>query len=222
MSAIAAATAPWVLFGEDDVWLTTDYCSTLLREAAAHDAVAVAGRLVTARVPGRFDPEQLIDDQPAAHVDTVVDMNLIDADFAARTRTSIPVPFLHTIALIRRDVFERVQFDTGYGGNGWREETDFYLGLNAEGMKVVFTPHCVCYHLRGPISAHGGQRIPRWKVEYHAWRNTARLVRKHWPMLTERYGLKGTPFTWTMAFMARRERMQAQRWISGHRSSFRS
>jgi len=30
-TGIAAARTEWVLFGEDDVWLADDYCSTLLR-----------------------------------------------------------------------------------------------------------------------------------------------------------------------------------------------
>ena len=55
-TAIAAAKTDWVLFGEDDVWLSGDYCATLLREATELGASIIAGRLVTARVPGDFSP----------------------------------------------------------------------------------------------------------------------------------------------------------------------
>ena len=34
MAGIAAAKTDWVLFGEEDVWLAPDYCSTLLREGS--------------------------------------------------------------------------------------------------------------------------------------------------------------------------------------------
>src|SRR6476661_1102060 len=33
LSGIAASDTEWVLFGEDDVWLEPNYCSTLLTEA---------------------------------------------------------------------------------------------------------------------------------------------------------------------------------------------
>jgi glycosyltransferase involved in cell wall biosynthesis len=221
MAGIAAADTPWVMFGEDDVWLGDGYCTTLLRDAGVAGAAAIAGRLVTARVQGEFDPAAL-EDPDFGHVDSIADMTMIDADFALRTSQPIEVPFLHTIALIRRDVFDTVSFDSGYGGNGWREETDFYLSLREMGEKVMFTPDAVCFHLRGPVSAHGGQRIPRWHVEYFAFANTLRLVRKHWALLRSAYKFRGTPLTWTIGFMARRERAQASRWMSGHRSTFRT
>ena len=43
MSGIAEAKTEWVLFGEDDVWLSPDYCSTLLREAEQLGASIIAG-----------------------------------------------------------------------------------------------------------------------------------------------------------------------------------
>ena len=61
MAGIAAATTQWVLFGEDDVWLAADYCATLMNEARQLGASIIAGRIVTALVPGAFDESCLID-----------------------------------------------------------------------------------------------------------------------------------------------------------------
>jgi glycosyltransferase involved in cell wall biosynthesis len=221
MAGVAVADTEWVMFGEDDVWLRDDYTSVLAADARKTGADEIAGRIVTARVGETFDPSKLTDDGQARKTDTVADMTMIDADFAVHTAAPIAIPFLHAVALVRRSVFDRVSFDGTFRGNGWREETDLYLSLIADGGKVVFTPNTACYHLRGAISATGGQRIARWRVEYFAALNTLKLVEKHWPMLRRQYGYRGTPLTWTMGFMARREKQQMQRCMRGHRSTFR-
>jgi glycosyltransferase involved in cell wall biosynthesis len=198
MTAVAAAETPWVLFGEDDVWLEANYVDRLLETAVARDADAVAGRLLTLRVPGAFDPAAAVA-APGRYVDPAqfFDLSRLEADFAATTDAPIAAPFLHSIALIRRELFARVGFDGWYAGNGWREETDFYLSAGAAGARVLFDPGAACHHLRGPVSALGGQRIARWRVEYFAWRNTRHLVAKHWPYLRSRYGMRGSPLGWT-------------------------
>lgn len=222
LSGISAATTEWILFGEDDVWLSPDYCRTLLKEAKALDASIIAGRIVTARIPGEFSEEHLVDTPSGASDEqSLFDFRSMDADFSVRIRNPVPAPYLHSIALIKRDVFDRVSFDTWYAGNSWREETDFYLAANASGAKVYFTPNAVCYHLRGPICASGGQRINRLKYEYLAWRNTRHLVSKHWPYLKTAHGLRGSVNGWMVRYYLRRQLAQLGR-IARHglRSSY--
>ena len=222
MSGVNAATTEWVLFGEDDVWLSRDYCATLLTEAKQLGASIIAGRIVTARVPAEFD-ESCLDDPPSPFRDAseVFDLRSMDARFAERVKSPVPAPYIHSIALIRRDTFAKVKFDTWYAGNSWREETDFYLAANAAGAKAYFTGSTVCYHLRGPISAVGGQRVNRLWFEYLAWRNTRYLVSKHWDYLRSAHGLKGTPTGWTIRYYLRRQADQLKRIAqTGFRSTY--
>lgn len=221
-TGIAAADTEWVLFGEDDVWLAGDYCATLLREAVHLEASVIAGRLITARVQGAFDPLQLRDvSPPAEFTGSVFDFDVLDADFSVRTVTPVRAPFVHSIALIKRQLFSDVTFDTWYAGNSWREETDFYLAANAIGAKVFFTPSTKCFHLRGPISASGGQRMNRVMFEYMAWRNTRHLVSKHWEYLKRSHGLRGSALTWMLRFYTRRQLGQLRRIVNhGLRSSY--
>ena len=224
MSGVAEAKTEWVLFGEDDVWLAHDYCSTLLREAKETGASIIAGRIVTARVPGEFDESSLVDPpSPMRSASEVFDLHSMDARFAERVSGPVPAPYIHSIALIRRDVFSKVKFDTWYSGNSWREETDFYLAANAAGAKVYFTGSTVCFHLRGPISAIGGQRVNRLWFEYLAWRNTRYLINKHWPYLKRAHGLRGTATGWTIRYYLRRQADQIKRIAqSGFRSTYGS
>jgi glycosyltransferase involved in cell wall biosynthesis len=222
-AGIAASTTDWILFGEDDVWLSESYCSTLLHEAGELDASIIAGRIVTALVPGEFSEDRLVDPPSAPRdYESVFDIDSMDADFSARVRQPMPAPYLHSIALIRRSLFDRLSFDTWYAGNSWREETDFYLAANSSGAKVYFTPNAVCYHLRGPICAAGGQRINRLRFEYLVWRNTRYLVAKHWQYLKNAHGVRGSVNGWMLRYYLRRQLAQLQRMArQGMRSTFR-
>lgn len=222
LTGIAATTTDWILFGEDDVWLSEGYCSTLLHEAEALGASIIAGRIVTAMVPGDFSEDRLVDPpSDARDYESVFDIHSMDADFSARLPAPMVAPYLHSIALIQRSMFDRLSFDTWYAGNSWREETDFYLAANASGAKVYFTPNAVCYHLRGPICASGGQRINRLRLEYLVWRNTRYLVSKHWQYLKRVHGVRGSVNGWMIRYYLRRQLAQLQR-IARHgvRSTF--
>ena len=216
ISAIAEAQTEWILFGEDDVWLAPDYCSTLLCEAHRLGADIIAGRLVTVRVPNRFYPELIQDNLSGpGQEDPVFDMSSLTANFAIRATGPVEAPHLHTIALIRRSIFDHMQFDTRYRGNAAREETDFYLSARTLGYRLYFTPATACYHLRGPVCRSGGQRTNRLAFEYFTIRNTLYLVSKHWSLLKREHGFKGTPFTWTVGFSARRAWRQLSRVLRG-------
>jgi len=218
--AISASTSKWVLFGEDDVWLDSDYCTTLLRQATELSADAIAGRLVTALVPNEFSQDLLIDPQNELVGDLC---NLMDfsAKYDSCPSGPIRVPFLHTIALIRKDLFSAVNFDPWYKGNAHREETDFYLSLNSLGYKAYFSPSVRCFHLRGPICASGGQRVNRVLQEYWNFINTWHMVSKHWTYLKSTCESNHSILFWMFRYFISRQCSQIYRIISGnYRSSF--
>ena len=203
-SAIAQAETDWVLFGEDDVYLGPLYINTLLREAQQLRAEVIAGRLIDLRVPADFTPELLADTvplQPNRTSRDIFDLERFGADYTARPAQPVEAPYVHSIALIKRELFHKVSFDPHYGGNAVREETDFYLSAATQGYRIYFSPSVVAYHLRGPIAGSGGQRLPRWKMEYWNFVNTHHLVAKHWAHLQRNYGFKGTPALWMLRFL---------------------
>lgn len=218
-AAIAAADTEWVFFGEDDVYLGAGYLQTLLRQAHLLSADIIAGRLVTTIVPNEFSPD-LIRDVSSQNI-MPFDLSRMGADFAACPSQPMRAPYLHSIALIKRAVFERIGFDPWYRGNAHREETDFYLSANEQGYRVFFTPDAVCFHLRGPICAAGGQRINRLALEYWHFINTWYLVSKHWHFLQRKHQFSGTPITWMTSYMVRRQSDQLKRVLRGDsRSTF--
>ncbi|WP_374316794.1 glycosyltransferase family 2 protein [Aquabacterium sp.] len=93
-------------------------------------------------------------------------------------------PFVTAVALWPRSLFERgLTFHEGYGGNGYREETDPQLAARASHAAAVFlVPDAVCFHL--PLSIayakKGGQRRgSRLWFEYWVHRNNATFLNRH-------------------------------------------
>lgn len=206
LDALEAVQTEWVLFGEDDVALAPDYTATLVEQARMLNGDILAGRLVNVPVNNTFDVAAA-----QKHVDTMVaagdpgfDWAVFRADYDARPQSTMPAPFLHTVALIRRRVFDAATFDPDYGGNAIREETDFYLSAARAGFRLFFVPQTVCFHLRGAIAHTGGQRMARWRMEFWNLVNTRRLVYKHWAWLVQAQGFRGSPGRWMLGYVGRR------------------
>lgn len=199
MAGIAEVETEWVLFGEDDVGLGKNYIATLFREAQALGAKIIAGRIVNVRsLDDQWVPLRANGAEP--HMENIFDIKRLAARFDAYSRCPLAAPFLHTIALIHRSVFTVVGFDPRYRGTAHREETDFYLSANTAGFSVYWTPSTECYHLRGAISLTGGQRgkgqINWLRIEFWAFVNTWLFIRKHWPVLSKKYGFEKNPLSW--------------------------
>jgi len=220
-TAVRAATTEWVLFGEDDVWLDQDYVETLLRQSALLECDAIAGRLLTALVPAEFDHSALTDSRSKLQ-EPFYDMQNLSCHFESCPPSPLQVPHLHVIALIRRQLFSIVNFDTWFRGNAFREETDFFISLNELGYKVYFTPDTRCFHLRGPICVSGGQRRNRLIVEYWHFINTWHLVRKHWDYLSKVHNFRLSCADWMCRYFIRRQLGQLRRLLVGdYHSSLR-
>ena len=136
-------------------------------EATELGASIIAGRLVTARVPAEFSRDLLVDPpSPTRDSSSVFDLGSMDADFSSRTAGPIPAPFLHSIALIKRDVFDAASFDTWYAGNSWREGDRLLSRRERTRSKGVFYAGHSLFsssrsHLRVRWTAH---QPPRFRV----------------------------------------------------------
>jgi len=78
------------------------------------------------------------------------------------TGTVQPFPFVTAVALWPAELFRRgLRYHEGYGGNGYREETDPQMAARSVFSAAVFlVPRAICFHL-SPSKAYanrGGQR----------------------------------------------------------------
>jgi glycosyltransferase involved in cell wall biosynthesis len=184
--------AEWILFGEDDVRFPPDYLVALLAEAEAHGAQVVgAPWLLTF---GR-DPADVVAEARVAAVDHIA-LDQVTRFPAHALRT----PFLPAVSLVHRSVFERVRFDPGYRGNGFREETDFFVQAMRAGFVVVFTPNTYSFQVRRWA---GGQMMGRARYELWVVRNNFRFLGLHGAWLEEQ-GLVGDPRRFARRFAVNR------------------
>jgi GT2 family glycosyltransferase len=185
---MSAASGEWVIFGEDDVWFPDDYAEVMLRVAAEQDADIVGS-------PWLLIEDGDIEGAVARARDNAVEHVGLDQVSTFPLRT-IETPFLPALILVRRSISDALQYDSRYGGNAYREETDFFVRAARAGFKVVLTPDTFQYQLR---RWGGGVSNGRFAHEYWAIRNTNRFLREHGHWL-HKNGYCGRPLPMAVRF----------------------
>lgn len=98
--------------------------------------------------------------------------------------------------IVKSSVLAEVQFNEGYRGNFWREETDFFVSVARAGHKVVVTSRAYSYQHEKP--AGGIVRSNRLLYEYWVARNDLRFMARHGAWLTQQGEIQGVArFLWS-------------------------
>ena len=177
------SSAPYIFMGEDDVILDDNHLEVLLNKMKEFNADLIAGRRIYL-----FDNQTLKEAKEFADKDRgpIFTRFPFEGYFERFLDKAIEVKFLHSNALIKKEVFDKVLYDEWYKGNSFREELDFYLRCLDAGFKMVLIPDTICYHLKSRENKKGGARMQRLKYEYYVWKNTLycflknkKIFRKH-------------------------------------------
>jgi GT2 family glycosyltransferase len=190
---VAASRTDWILFAEDDCFFPVDYALVLRDEAALHGADVVAAPWLNVPAGER---RHAVQSGRAAAVAKVG----LDAHPSSFPAEPLLTPFLPALALVRRDVFERICFFEGFRGNAYREETDFFISAVRSGFVCVLSPATASFQ-----ASHwtGGQRTSRLRYEYWIWRNNRLFLRRHGSWLRE-HGYLESPLGFQLSFARRR------------------
>lgn len=176
-TGIDHATGDLVLFSEDDLELAPGSLTTLVDHMASSQADIIAGRRIWMR--GGETEEQA---RARANRDRwpVVNKRLMEHYSHALAPGDVEAPLVNATMLVRRAVLEEVRFADCYGGNAWREESDFQLAALTKGYRVVFCPHAVMYHHDRSKAGQGPGRL-RSSAFYLYWiyRNNLTFLRRH-------------------------------------------
>jgi GT2 family glycosyltransferase len=164
----AAAGSEWVLFAEDDCGFPSDYAAVLLDEAAMHDAEIVGAPMV------HVGPEETRDDA-VRRARAERGPRTLD-DVAGFPERATLTPLIPAPALVRRRLVALLRFDERYRGNGYREETDFFLRAAGAGARCLLTPRTYFWE-EGRFA--GGQWRGRAAEEFWCLRNNLRFLRRH-------------------------------------------
>jgi GT2 family glycosyltransferase len=165
------ATQKYILFGEDDVYLSKNYTSQLLNCLEKNNADFIAGRLIYKYGRETKNNEKIIRNN-------IIHYFTLEGNFSLKTSSDIQVPFLYAIFLCKSAIIKNIKFDTNYLTNGYREETDPQIYAWKKNKKIFFCPHTKCYHLQ--VNNKGGQHsFNRFIYEYWVIRNNFYFLTKY-------------------------------------------
>jgi GT2 family glycosyltransferase len=188
----AAAGTEWVVFVEDDCRFPREYAQVLRAAARCHEADVVGAPMVH---PG---PDGDLATALAAARAARTGANGLDG-VAGFPELPIRTPLIPAPSLVRRSVLTELWFDTGYTGNAYREETDFFLRAERAGYCCLLTGDTYFWE---PARCAGGQ--PRTlAARWWTVRNNWRFLRRHGDWLVDR-GVISSPLREQLVFATRR------------------
>ena len=181
------ATADYIFMGEDDVLLPKDHFRVLKEKMDFYGADIITGRRINMYKGQTMDQAKMLAD--ADHNSAFVRVPF-EAYFERYIETAQETYTLHSNVLMKRRVFEAVQYDPLYTGNAFREETDFFLRAYSAGFHLWLIPDTVSFHLKNmALNSSGGSRKMRIVYEWQVWKNTARLLLKNRVFFKKQFGV---------------------------------
>lgn len=185
---VSLAAGQYIFFGEDDLYLKENHIQALLTALLKTQSDIIGGRLIYL-LPDESERQAI--HRSDKYKGPFMTHRLFLGHWQKRVSENVEVIFLHACALMRRQVFDHVRYDTAYKGNSYREETDFYVEASKHGFKIYFCPHALAFHLHTERKHGGGvwsQGILRYK--YWSLRNCWRFLQKHYPYVKEKLGFQ--------------------------------
>lgn len=186
----ALASTKWVYFGDDDSVIVEGSIRHLVDVAKSQNANIVGAAAIyckngesVADVVSRFRSSTVV-----ATGSELVDLERLKFCFFRRTIAPVEVPVTQAAFLISRDFYRLHDFDLRYTSNCYREETDFLLGCQIAGAKILFSSDAIQVNLPPNIAIGGARSGGKIRYEWYALLNTFRFLRKHSGYYENKFG----------------------------------
>ena len=161
MIGVLDASTEYVLIGEDDVFLSPDYIDSLHSQIKEFHCDIISGKIISLKINSEQDVEKSIksinnkdvigfpqDFKPFQVPEKILTLGI-----------PVEVPYTHAVCLLKKSICDENLFDSWYAGNGFREETDFFLSARELGAKIFFYPVYFLLSLKGFFGAN------RWSTK---------------------------------------------------------
>jgi GT2 family glycosyltransferase len=180
------ASGDWVLESEDDLMLGERCVETLVAHGEQHKADIIAPRRIWMRLGEAPETAFRRSNRAPGHL---FNEWLVEHSTQALTADDVETPLLGATMLVRRTLFDAIQYDASFGtSSSWREESDFQLRALEHGYKLVFCPHAVTFHYSRASQSYGRNRIKGTVVyAYRVYRNNLTFLRRHRAYLRTHY-----------------------------------
>lgn len=190
-TGLGLASGKWILWGEDDAFLSPDYAQILLKVVNQHERTAAFGSIYYGITPDTPQKERddLIYVQQHANK-ALFDYRTFESYFRLKTKKR-KVPWGHALILTERSAYNGVRYYEDYKVNGLREETDAQIQLLKKGYSIVYDSDTCCYHF--PTRKKGGQHTSgKMKSDFYKIRNNNIFWDRHYEFLKKKYKLKNS------------------------------
>jgi len=185
---VGLSRAEYIFMGEDDVYLPPDHFKVLLEKMHELGADIIGGRRINLR-KGQTN-EQALALANCDHQSVLVTVPF-EQYYERYIDKPLVVPAMHSNSLIKRSLFETISYDPSYGGNAFREETDFFLRVFGAGCTLLMIPDTIIYHLKNTlVNNTGGSRKKRIVYEWQVWKNTWKFFIKSRDIFIKKLGVK--------------------------------
>lgn len=191
-AGLSECTCDEVLTTDDDIELPDDMVAKCRANRPAVDGPVLVGPRVIYLRDGETHAAAL--DRARHETQPFFDMKKLILCAWAHPGAVTEYPFVTAVALWPAELFRQgLRFYEGYGGNGYREETDPQLmAAQKFGAKVYLTPDAHCFHLPPGVAyaRRGGQRRGgRLWFEYWVLKNNYVFLRRFSAYLKGRFGI---------------------------------
>ncbi|NOV25079.1 glycosyltransferase [Cupriavidus necator] len=179
------AETDYIYFGDDDSILSDGGIAMLLESAEKSGCEIVGASALYLRNDADTLRSILARRKQVDNADAIVNLSELHFDCSTTTRAPIELPVCQASFLIRTEAARSVDFDTGYVGNCYREETDYLIRCRALGYRIIYDSRVTQINLP-PSKATGGARgRGRLSYEGYALYNTVRFILKNQSILTQ-------------------------------------
>lgn len=207
-TGIDIAKGKYLMLGEDDVFLSASYISTLLKCLEESNADLIAGRILYLR--HRETHEECFNryekfKKPLIHYWS------ISIRFQKKVERDIPVPHLHALTLGKAEVYKKIRFAATSIA---REDTDFCIRASKHGYKIFFCPHTICVHLPRDRKKSGQWKLGVLKRLRLNMKGNFDLINNHFDYF-KREGLKGNRYTYILVHLINQIKLGCRYYFRG-------
>ncbi|QNK58171.1 glycosyltransferase family 2 protein [Paenibacillus sp. PAMC21692] len=201
---VELAKYDYILWGEDDAFLSSNYLSVLLPKA--NDDVIVFGSIYYGITPW-MEEDQLIQKKKEQQLSpkSIFDYDRFEGYYRKLSNNDIEVPFGHALILVPKKAYSSIKYYENYKVNGYREESDAQVQMVKNGNKIFYTSDTECYHLPGLAIEKGGQhKKNRLIQEVFTIINTGLFYKRHLIFFNKRYNVSKSVSIMTFLYVKRK------------------
>ncbi|MGJ1215130.1 glycosyltransferase family 2 protein [Sphingobacterium multivorum] len=196
---------PWIYFGDDDSILY-DNCIPILYETCLKHQADICGAkaLYMDQEDERIEFHEVVRkyDINLPTGKKLCDLERLEANFIYSVANPQEVPFVQASALVKASLAKNVMFDSGYLGNGYREETDFFVRCIFLGAKIMFNSNAVQINLPRSVSSGGSHASGRLAWYKSTIKNNHRFLKKNWGQIQKKYQISKSSVVVELQFVS--------------------